>query len=54
MFNTLTEKLNSAFHVHKGHGKITEINALSPIQTLFVAGMIEKKDATLVELYLLI
>ncbi|MAT79970.1 MAG: signal recognition particle protein [Flavobacteriaceae bacterium TMED238] len=26
MFNTLTEKLNSAFHVLKGHGKITEIN----------------------------
>ncbi|MFL2602357.1 MAG: signal recognition particle protein [Flavobacteriaceae bacterium] len=26
MFNNLTEKLNSAFHVLKGHGKITEIN----------------------------
>jgi signal recognition particle subunit SRP54 len=26
MFNNLTKKLNSAFHVLKGHGKITEIN----------------------------
>jgi len=26
MFNNLTEKLNSALHVLKGHGKITEIN----------------------------
>ena len=26
MFNNLTEKLNSAFHILKGHGKITEIN----------------------------
>ena len=26
MFSNLTEKLNSALHVLKGHGKITEIN----------------------------
>ena len=26
MFGNLTEKLNSALHVLKGHGKITEIN----------------------------
>ena len=26
MFSNLSEKLNSAFHVLKGHGKITEIN----------------------------
>ena len=32
MFNTLTEKLNSAFHVLKGHGKITEINVAENIK----------------------
>ncbi len=26
MFNNLTEKLDKAFHVLKGHGKITEVN----------------------------
>ena len=32
MFNTLTEKLNSAFHVLKGHGKITEINVAETLK----------------------
>ena len=32
MFNTLTEKLNSAFHVFKGHGKITEINVAETLK----------------------
>ena len=32
MFNTLTEKLNSAFHVLKGHGKITEINVAETLR----------------------
>jgi hypothetical protein len=32
-------------------GKIEEINAFSPVQPLVVAGKIEKKDATLIELY---
>ena len=34
-------------------GKIEEINAFSPVQPLVVAGMIDKKDVTLIELYLL-
>ena len=34
MFNTLTEKLNSAFHVLKGHGKITEINVAETLEEL--------------------
>ena len=32
MFNNLTEKLNSAFHVLKGHGKITEINVAETLK----------------------
>ena len=32
MFNSLTEKLNSAFHVLKGHGKITEINVAETLK----------------------
>ena len=32
MFNALTEKLNSAFHVLKGHGKITEINVAETLK----------------------
>ena len=32
MFNTLTEKLNSAFHILKGHGKITEINVAETLK----------------------
>ncbi len=32
MFNTLTEKLNSALHVLKGHGKITEINVAETLK----------------------
>ena len=32
MINTLTEKLNSAFHVLKGHGKITEINVAETLK----------------------
>ena len=32
MFNTLTEKLNSDFHVLKGHGKITEINVAETLK----------------------
>ena len=32
MFDTLTEKLNSAFHVLKGHGKITEINVAETLK----------------------
>ena len=32
MFNTLTEKLNAAFHVLKGHGKITEINVAETLK----------------------
>ena len=32
MFNTLTEKLNSAFHVLNGHGKITEINVAETLK----------------------
>ena len=32
MFNKLTEKLNSAFHVLKGHGKITEINVAETLK----------------------
>ena len=32
MFNTLNEKLNSAFHVLKGHGKITEINVAETLK----------------------
>ena len=32
MFNTLTKKLNSAFHVLKGHGKITEINVAETLK----------------------
>ena len=34
--------------------KIAEINAFSPVQPLVVTGMIDKKDAPLIELYLLI
>ena len=32
MFNNLTEKLNSAFHILKGHGKITEINVAETLK----------------------
>lgn len=32
MFNNLTEKLNSALHVLKGHGKITEINVAETLK----------------------
>ena len=32
MFNNLTEKLNSAFHVLKGYGKITEINVAETLK----------------------
>jgi signal recognition particle subunit SRP54 len=32
MFNNLTEKLNSAFQVLKGHGKITEINVAETLK----------------------
>ena len=32
MFNALTEKLNSAFHVLKGYGKITEINVAETLK----------------------
>ena len=32
MFNNLTEKLNSAFKVLKGHGKITEINVAETLK----------------------
>ena len=32
MFNNLTEKLNSALHVLKGHGKITEINVAEALK----------------------
>lgn len=32
MFNNLTEKLDKAFHVLKGHGKITEINVAETLK----------------------
>ena len=32
MFNNLTDKLNSAFQVLKGHGKITEINVAETLK----------------------
>ena len=32
MFNNLTEKLNSALHILKGHGKITEINVAETLK----------------------
>ena len=32
MFNNLTEKLNNAFHILKGHGKITEINVAETLK----------------------
>ena len=32
MFNNLNEKLNSAFHILKGHGKITEINVAETLK----------------------
>ena len=32
MFNNLTEKLNSAFQVLKGHGEITEINVAETLK----------------------
>ena len=32
MFNNLTEKLNSALHLLKGHGKITEINVAETLK----------------------
>jgi signal recognition particle subunit SRP54 len=32
MFNNLTEKLNSAFKVLKGQGKITEINVAETLK----------------------
>ena len=32
MFNNLTEKLDKAFHVLKGHGKITEVNVAETLK----------------------
>ncbi|MCB0485144.1 MAG: signal recognition particle receptor subunit alpha, partial [Flavobacteriaceae bacterium] len=32
MFNNLSDKLDKAFHVLKGHGKITEINVAETLK----------------------
>ncbi|WP_456461962.1 signal recognition particle receptor subunit alpha, partial [Lutibacter sp.] len=32
MFNNLSEKLDKAFHVLKGHGKITEVNVAETLK----------------------
>src|SRR5574344_324412 len=32
MFNNLTDKLDKAFHVLKGHGKITEVNVADTLK----------------------
>jgi len=32
MFNNLSEKLDKAFHILKGHGKITEVNVADTLK----------------------
>ncbi len=32
MFNNLSEKLDKAFHILKGHGKITEVNVAETLK----------------------